>query len=149
VGLSFNDTSSADRWAGYRDALRSSGLPYDPTIVRAGDVDRGQGGYRMVRDLLEHDSRPDAILIANSRLALSGLRAIEEAGLDFPGQLGVAAFHDISGLDHYAPRLFRAVQQGYRMGQLATRRLLELTPGGNVPYREVILQPTIHTPTIQ
>jgi DNA-binding LacI/PurR family transcriptional regulator len=146
VGLPFSDTSSADRLAGYQAALRSAGIAYDPALVREGDVELGNGGYRMVSDLLESGAGPDAILLANSRLALSGLRAIDDAGIRFPGDLGVAAFHDINAMDHYAPRLFRAVQPGYRMGQLATRRLLQMPAEPNGPYKEIILQPEIHLP---
>jgi len=146
VGLPFTDTSSADRLQGYRAALCTAGIEFDPALVRQGDADHGSGGYQMVSELLGGDNRPDGILLANSRLALGGLRAIDEANLRFPADIGVAAFHDISTMDHYAPRLIRAVQPGYRMGQLATRRLLQMSSEPNGAYREVILQPEIHLP---
>lgn len=146
VGLPFTDTSSADRLQGYRAALRSAGIAFDPALVREGGVEQG-GGQRMVKDLLSGENRPDGILLANSRIALGGLRAIEAAGLRFPDEIGIAAFHDINLMDHYASRLIRAVQPGYRMGQLATRRLLQMTAEPNGPYREVILQSEIHLPT--
>lgn len=148
VGLPFTDTSSADRLAGYQAALRSAGIHFDPSLIREGDVDQGNGGYRMVSELLASPAPPDAILLANSRLAIGGLRAIEDAGFSIPGDLGVAAFHDINAMDQYAPRLIRAVQPGYRMGQLATRRLLQMSSESNGPHTEVLLQPEIHLPTV-
>ncbi len=147
IGLPFTDTSSADRLQGYRASLRSAGIEFDPGLVRQGDADHGSGGYQMVSDLLDSEERPDGILLANSRLALGGLRAIDEAHLRFPEDIGVAAFHDINIMDHYAPRLIRAVQPGYRMGQLATRRLLQMPSEPNGAYKEVILQPEIFLPT--
>lgn len=147
IGLPFSDTSSADRLQGYRAGLRAAGIEYDPNLVRQGEADHGSGGYRMVCDLLQREDRPDGIFLANSRLALGGLRALDDAGLSFPDDIGVAAFHDISAMDHYAPRLIRAVQPGYRMGQLATRRLLQMPAEPNGPYKEVILQPEIHLPS--
>jgi LacI family transcriptional regulator len=147
VGLPFSDSTSMDRLAGYKAALRRAGIPYDADLVREGDVEEGKGGYRMVSDLLEAEVNVDAILLTNSRLAIGGLRAIDEAGLSFPDEIGVAAFHDISAMDHYAPRLIRSVQPGYRMGQLATRRLLRMQAGSSGPFQEVILQPEIHLPT--
>ncbi|MBA3274426.1 MAG: LacI family DNA-binding transcriptional regulator [Chloroflexia bacterium] len=148
IGLPATDTSSADRLHGYRSGLRAAGLEFDPQLVRQGDADHGSGGYQMVRDVFQGEARPDAVLLANSRLALGGLRAIEETGRCIPGDIGVAAFHDISAMDHYAPRLIRAVQPGYRMGQLATRRLLHMPVEPNGAYKEVILQPEIHLPAI-
>lgn len=148
VGLPFTDTSSADRLQGYRAGLRAAGIEFNPELVRQGDAGHGNGGYQMVSGLLQGGDRPDGILLANSRLALGGLRSIEEAGLTFPDDIGVAAFHDINAMDHYAPRLIRAVQPGYRMGQLATRRLLQMPAEPNGPYKEIILQPEIHLPTI-
>lgn len=146
ISLPFADSTSFDRLAGYKAALRRAGISYDPDLVREGDVDDGKGGYRMVSDLLTAGVDADAILLANSRLAVGGLRAIDEAGLRFPDDIGVAAFHDISAMDHHAPRLIRAVQPGYRMGQLATRRLLQMQAGSTGPFQEVILQPEIHLP---
>ena len=147
IGLPFTDTSSADRLQGYRASLQATGIEFDVSLVREGDANHGSGGYQMVSDLLNGENRPDGILLANSRLALGGLRAIEDAHLTFPGDIGVAAFHDINAMDHYAPRLIRAVQPGYRMGQLATRRLLQMPVEPNGAYKEVILQPEIHLPT--
>jgi DNA-binding LacI/PurR family transcriptional regulator len=146
VGLPFADPSRADRLSGYKSGLRTAGIAFDPGLVREGDAGVGDSGYRMVSELLHLEPRPDGLLLANSRLALGGLRAIEDAGLQIPDDIGVAAFHDISAMDHYAPRLIRAVQPGYRMGQLATRRLLQMTAEPNGPYKEIILQPEIHLP---
>lgn len=147
IGLPFTDSSSFDRLTGYKAALRRAGIDFDPGLVREGDVEEGGGGFQMVSDLLAH-GQVDAMLITNSRLAVGGLRAIDEAGLHFPDDIGVAVFHDISAIDHYAPRLIRAVQPGYRMGQLAARRLLQMQAGSTGPFQEVILQPEIHLPTV-
>jgi len=143
VGLSVTDPSSADRLRGFRDALRREGLAVDEDLIRYGHAVREPHGHRVVAELLASKNRPDGILLANSRLALGGLRAIEEAGLRIPEDITVAAFHDISAMDIYAPRLITAVQPSYRMGQLATRRLLEMRGGTDGSFKEIILEPKI------
>jgi LacI family transcriptional regulator len=143
VGLSDTDQSSVDRLKGYRNALRRAGIDVDEDLIRFGDAVCEPHGNRVVAELLAGETRPDGILLANSRLAMAGLRAIEEAGLRIPEDITVAAFHDISAMDSYAPRLITAVQPSYRMGQLATRRLLEMRSGTDGPYKEIILEPTI------
>lgn len=144
VGLPFSDLVSEERLGGYREALQAAGLESDPKLIRSGEHRNSIGGYEIVTDLLNDGTRPDAILLANSRLALGGLRAIKDAGLRIPDDIAAAAFHDITAMDEYAPRLIRAVQPSYRMGQLATRRLLEMDSHGNGPYKEIILDTEIH-----
>lgn len=146
LGLPFRDPHSRDRLVGYQDALREAGLPRDPALVRIGEDRRGSDAERMVADLLNNGTPPDAILLANSRIAIGGLRAIERAGLRIPDDIAVAAFHDINLMDVYAPRLIRAVQPSYKMGQAATRRLLEMGRPQDETCKEIILETEVHLP---
>jgi LacI family transcriptional regulator len=144
VGRPFSDPSSLDRANGFREALVRAGRAVDEDLIRSGADTPETGGFRMVKDLLDRDQVPDGLLLANSRLAVGGLRAIEAAGLSIPDDITVAAFHDIRDLDSHAPQLISAMQPAYRMGQLATRLLLESDRNTDGPYREVILEPSLH-----
>jgi LacI family transcriptional regulator len=145
AALSDVDPSSQERLKGYRDALRKAGLFFDEDLVRySGEEEPEQNGYTVIAELLQGLTPPDAILLANSRLAMGGLRAIEEAGFSIPADIMVAAFHDIKAMDRYAPQLITAVQPAYRMGQLAARRLLEMTKASDDPFQEIILEPSVH-----
>lgn len=146
VGLPLSDTASADRLRGFKRAHQLAGLAVDDALIVSGEAGDGAGGYRLARELLQRTDPPKAILLANSRIALGGLQAIEDAGLTIPDDICVAAFHDINLLDRWASRLIRAVQPSYRMGQLATRRLLEIGDRGEGSYKEIILQSEIHLP---
>jgi LacI family transcriptional regulator len=96
--------------------------------------------------MLAAPNRPDAILLANSSIAVHALHAIQDARLTIPDDIDVATFHDITSLDFYAPHLIRAVQPSYLMGRLAMRKLLtnRLSPGD--PPEEIVLMPEIHLP---
>lgn len=150
AGLAATEPFMQERLKGYNDALQECGLPVDDGLICL--VDRQPkanrqpeaNGFSVVAELLRGPTPPDAILLANSRLAVGGLRAIEQAGLAIPEDIMVAAFHDINTLDTYAPQLLTAVQPAYRMGQLATRRLLEMTKASDDPFKEIILEPSIH-----
>jgi LacI family transcriptional regulator len=148
VGISPADPTTQDRLAGFRSALRVAQVPIDEDLVRFGAAHTEIGGYGVVKELLKTVPPPDGILIANSRLALGGLRAIADRGLVIPRDVSVAAFHDINLMDPWASRLIRAVQPSYRMGQLATRRLLEIeaTEDAGDHYQEIVLEPDIHLP---
>lgn len=145
VGLPFNDPASHDRLNGFREALARAGLEADPDLIRVGALNPGTG-YRLVTELLGHKPRPEAMLLANSRLAVGGLRAIAHAGLKIPDDIAVAAFHDTSALDDYAPSLIRAVQPSYAMGNLATKFLLERNGRVEGEYQEIVLPAEFHLP---
>ena len=63
-----------------------------------------------------------------------------------PEDIGVASFHDTSSLDDYAPSLIRAVQQSYKMGELATRLLLEEPATVDGAFREIVIPAEFHLP---
>lgn len=114
-----------DRLAGYRDAMAAAAAAIDPATVAIGEDYGQQIGERLVAELLRRRPSPEAILIANSRLAVGGLRAIARAGWRVPGDVAVAAFSDIAALEDYAPLMVTAVQPAYDIGRLGARRLLE------------------------
>jgi LacI family transcriptional regulator len=144
AALSPIDPSSQERLKGYRHALLDGGLVYNENLVRySGEEDPQNDGRAVIAELLRGSEPPDAIMLANSRLAMGGLRAIEQAGRSIPDDIMVAAFHDIRALDPFAPKLITAVQPAHRMGQLAARRLLEMTKATDDPFKEIILEPRI------
>jgi LacI family transcriptional regulator len=145
VGLPFSDSGSIDRLRGFKEALHRAGIDGDPDLVRVGSLTPSTG-FRLVTELLAHSPRPDGILLANSRLAVGGLRAIANAGLTIPDDIQVAAFHDSSSLDDYAPALIRAIQPSYRLGELAVERIFERARDPAQDFQEIVLQAEIRLP---
>lgn len=89
-------------------------------------------------DLLRASPRPEAVLIANSRLAIGGLHAIARTGQRVPADIAVAAYSDISALDDYSPLMVTAVQPAYDIGRLGARRLLERGVDDGPPTETVL-----------
>jgi LacI family transcriptional regulator len=143
VGLTLCDPASEDRLNGYRGA-HATGVEPAMDLVRVGPLNPSKG-YRLVTELLELPSRPEAILLGNSRLAVGGLRAIGHAGLRVPDDIAVAAFHDTSARDDYAPTMIRAVQPSYAIGKTATE-LLDREERVEGEYREIVLPAEFHRP---
>lgn len=138
VGGATTLTFGRDRLAGYKETLRAAGVKIDPALIKVGTYTQ-QSGYELVADLVRRDPRPEAIVVANSRLAMGALRALSDAGLRIPRDISVAAFHDISLLDGYAPRMTTAVQPAYDIGRLGARRLLERTNVPRTTTEEIVL----------
>ncbi|EWM19350.1 LacI-family transcriptional regulator [Kutzneria sp. 744] len=64
---------SRARLDGYRAALETAGLPYDPRLVREGDF-HFEAGYSAGRDLLSLTQPPSAVFAGNDLQALGALR---------------------------------------------------------------------------
>src|SRR5688572_32780220 len=60
---------SADRLRGYRDALATADIPFDPTLVLEGNWQLNSG-YEATLELMKHRRPPTAIFCGNDRMAI-------------------------------------------------------------------------------
>jgi LacI family transcriptional regulator len=83
--------STAGRFEGYRQALETFGVPFDPTLVyfSAGDV---EVGYQGIFKLMHLSEPPSAIFCANDRRAFGVYNALYEMGLRIPDDVAVIGF---------------------------------------------------------
>jgi LacI family transcriptional regulator len=117
-----------NRLAGYRRALESHGLTYDPALVRhAGFFE--PDGYGAARELLALPKPPDALFIANHLMTIGALHAAAEAGVRVSEDLAVIGFDDTPWAPWTAPALSLIAQPreelGVRVVQLLLRRMKE------------------------
>jgi LacI family transcriptional regulator len=132
-------STSSDRVAGYRRALREAGLDEAHEWVRYGQftLDSGAEG---AREMLELDARPTAILAANNFIAVGALRVLYEAGLDIPGDVSLVAFDELTFDPSAVPFMTVADQPAYEMGQQATKLLIaRLTDPAVDGCQEIVL----------
>ena len=87
-------TASADRLAGYRQALGATGLPFDESLVRYGAF-TPQSGEAAMMELLTLTPRPTAVFVASDAVALGALQAIRKRSLRVPHDLALVGFDDI------------------------------------------------------
>lgn len=138
VGAPLTTFNGHDRFSGYRDAMAQADVPVNPALIKHGPVGQ-ESGCSLVKQLLEVKPRPEAIFIANSRLAIGALRALTTAGLRLPEDIAVASFHDIPALDDYSPFMTTLIQPAYEIGRLGVRRLLGRIAGKHDLREEIIL----------
>ncbi|GEM_PF-3983174 len=113
-------------------------VPVNPNLVKFGLIGQ-QSGYTLVRQLLDALPRPEAVFIANSRLAIGALRALTAAGLRLPQDIAVASFYDIPALDDDSPFMATVTQPAYDIGRIGVRRLLGRIAGKHDRMEEIIL----------
>ena len=87
--------SARQRLEGYRKALGTAGLSYDPQLVRMA-LEWGRGpGHDIATELMALPEPPDALFCFNDLLALGAIRALHDLGLEVPEDVAVVGFDDI------------------------------------------------------
>ncbi len=120
--------ASAQRFAGYRRALREHGLAFAPGLVRQGyfDFDSGKSAAAALLDLPEP---PTAIVAGNDDMAAGVLFEARERGLSVPGQLSVVGFDDTRIASRMWPPLTTVRQPIPQMAETAARLLIDKLNG--------------------
>ena len=89
-----DQTFAIHRLRGYRDALLSRGLTYDPQLVGGGRF-TDENGFRLAQAFFERRPRPTAFLAGSMMTALGVFRAIRLAGLTLGKDVSMIAHDDV------------------------------------------------------
>lgn len=134
--------TSRDRVAGYRRALAEAGVAFRPEWLVHSDF-TSEGGYQAFRQLLALPRRPSAIFAGNDLMAIGGICAASEAGVQIPAQLSVMGYDDIALAAYSNPPLTTISQPKQEMGALTARVLLARMQNPDAPLRRELLQPAL------
>ena len=115
-----------DRLAEYRDALGRRTRRERRAEYRA------SGGETATTELLAEAERPDALLVANSAMAIGVLEALRAEGLRLGREIGVVAFDDVPWATLIDPPLTVVAQPAYEIGAEAARLLLARIADGTL-----------------
>ncbi len=116
--------ASADRLRGYRMALVSRDVGYDPALVHAGNW-QPDSGYHGTHALMALADPPTAIFCANDLMAIGCLEALKERGLAVPQDVAVIGFDDREIAQFTRPTLTTLVLPHYEMGETAAEYLID------------------------
>jgi LacI family transcriptional regulator len=133
---------SRARLDGYRSALQSAGLPFDPELVVEGNFDF-ESGFRAGRRLLELASPPTAIFAASDQMALGVTEALRRARVSVPDDMSVVGFDDLPVVRWSSPPLTTVNQPLVAMGRLAVHTVLRLVSGERLESTRVELATTL------
>jgi LacI family transcriptional regulator len=116
--------TARQRLQGFEEAMREAGLEVDRSCVRQGDF-RSDSGYQMGREILQERNRPTALFISNNMMAYGVLRAMDDLGLQCPGDLAIATFDDPAITQVFRPRLTAVSQPAYSFGYTGAELLIQ------------------------
>ena len=116
------------RYAGYREALAKAGIPANPALQHNGFSSEGTGAAA-VKTMLDRGTPFDAIFAASDLIAIGAMRAVQEAGLNVPGDVAIVGFDDIPASGMTAPSLTTVSQDIRGAGEVLVTSLLKQIAG--------------------
>jgi LacI family transcriptional regulator len=137
AGLAY--TASADRLAGYRQALESNGLTYDPALVACGDF-TPQSGALAAEQILQQRPWPTAMFVASDTVAVGALKTIRQHGLCVPQDIALVGFDDVPVAEFIDPPLTTIRLPAFGLGWGAADLLIRLIQGESVHQPAVMLE---------
>jgi LacI family transcriptional regulator len=116
--------ASRDRLSGYRQALATADLPFDPSLVRPGNWEPS-AGYDQTLSLMKVKHPPTAIFCANDLMATGCFDALREMGLAIPRDVAVVGYDDREIAQFMRPALTTVVLPHFEMGATAAQYLID------------------------
>ncbi|RSM24940.1 transcriptional regulator [Aeromonas media] len=124
VGLP-DQNDAIERHHGYRQALVSAGIEYDPSLVIQGDFAEA-GGLNAVKKLVESGRKFSAIFCANDQTCYGAILGLKQCGLRVPEDVSLIGFDDLPFSTYSNPPLTTVRQPIYEMGVKMVKTLLGL-----------------------
>ena len=120
--------ASRHRLRGYRQALATADLPFDPELVREGNW-QPASGYEATREMMTLKPPPTAIFCANDLMAVGCYEALRELGLRIPEDVAVMGYDDREIAQHLHPPLSTVLLPHFEMGSVAAEILIDAAAG--------------------
>jgi len=116
------------RERGYREALESHGISFDPALVISGQFDEEQAFVAM-QGLLVDGVEFDAVFSGDDDSAIGVYRALKMAGRLIPDEVAVVGFDDVSFARYISPALTTIRAPIEEVGREAVCQLIRLLNG--------------------
>ena len=124
------------RLRGYRQALATADLPFDPDLVREGNW-QPLSGYEATRALMALPAPPSAIFCANDLMAVGCYEALRELGRRIPDDVAVMGYDDREIAQHLHPPLTTVLLPHFEMGSIAAELLIDSAAGSPIRPRQI------------
>jgi LacI family transcriptional regulator len=133
--------NAAERFKGYKRALRAHGIPMDRRVVRAGN-NTEDSGYRRGLELLQKLDRPTAILVCNNLMTIGVLAAIRKLGIACPRDVSLLGFDDFNWCSLLTPPLTMVRQPESDLGSAAAKMVLDRLHAPDQDESDKVVLPT-------
>ena len=111
-------------------------------ICNVSDFD---SGHDFTYDFLAAGNRPEGIIVTTNNVAYGAIAAIQDFGLNVPGDIGIACFDAIDDTRLLRPKLTTINQPTKEIGKIAAKMLLDKISDPSLRLsQKVFLEPIFH-----
>lgn len=135
-------TMHSERVTGYRQALQSQNIPFDPALVLQGPPNR-QTGYDTLHALLDSGTQASAAVCYNDITAFGALSALGERGLRAGRDFALMGFDNVRDAAHANPPLSTVDIQPGALGAQAAALLLARIAAPGLPRQTYTAEPRL------
>ena len=134
--------TAQERYAGYRDALRTAGLPGDASLARH-NLHTAEAAEKAVIELLSGPEPPSALFSSQNLITIGAVRALRSCAAQH--RTALVGFDDVTLADMLDPPVTVVAQDVVKMGTLAAQILFRRIDGDTSQVQAHIL-PVALTP---
>ncbi|NLI53421.1 MAG: LacI family transcriptional regulator [Clostridiales bacterium] len=114
------------RFQGYKDALASHGIPFDPVLVACAGTFSDMGAiHRATSELIARDDSFTAIFAIADLMAIAAIKALTDHGKRVPEDCSVVAIDGLELSEYTLPTLTTLVQPVEEMGLACAKTIIE------------------------
>lgn len=133
--------TSNERVAGYLEAHQELGLPVDPSRMLLGGYTE-QGGYDAFSRLVSEHREVSAIYSCSYAMTMGILIAVNDLGIDIPGDVSIITFDNFEMFKMVKPALSVIEQPLWQMGEYAAATLFRRINGEAEEFPSTRVFPT-------
>lgn len=123
VICSKEEYTGIERYKGFLDAMETEGISVPEEYHKCGRH-CFEHGYSSMKELLQLEERPTAVLMTNYELTLGAVMAVNESGVSCPDDISMMGFDDLILAQVMNPRMCMVVQPMKEMSEKAVELLL-------------------------
>lgn len=115
---------TADRLAGYKEAIRDAGLSISEDLIAVGDYSQKYGS-ESIKELMKDNPDMTAAFCTSDTLAMGALSALHEEDISVPGDMALVGFDDLPFAQYTIPPLTTIRQPITEKGKRAANLLID------------------------
>lgn len=131
-----------DRTEGHQKALAEAGLPFDDSLVIAGDWSATSGG-QAAEKLLGRRAGFSALFAQNDRMAVGAIDVLQKKGRRVPQDCSIVGFDDMPLASYFNPALTTIRQDIPAIGRSAVRLLIDLKEKPDSHRQQLLFPPEL------
>ncbi len=140
LSMPLDVSASRDRLEGVRSAMLAFNQQLSDEQVVVGRFTE-QEGFESTRRLLQRTPRPDALIVAGTRMTIGAFAAIRDAGLQMPGDIALIGYDETPWASLMSPPLTVVRQPARDLGRIGAEILLRRLQGvGDDGPQSIVLE---------